>query len=66
MWPNPTADLVNVTVSRRASAVLYDQAGRRLMTLTLQQGRNTIDLSPCAAGVYMLRAEGSVTKIVKR
>ena len=66
VWPNPTADLVNVTVSRRASAVLYDQAGRRLMTLTLQQGRNTIDLSSCAAGVYMLRAEGSVTKIVKR
>lgn len=66
VWPNPTADLVNVTVSRHASAVLYDQAGRRLMTLTLQQGRNTIDLSSCAAGVYMLRAEGSVTKIVKR
>ena len=66
VWPNPTTDRVSVTASRHASAVLYDQAGRRLMTLTLQQGRNTIDLSSCAAGVYMLRAEGSVTKIVKR
>ncbi len=66
LWPNPTADIVNVSVSRTIEAVLYDLSGRRVATYTLNEGNNTLDLSALQSGVYMLRTEGTVSKIVKR
>ena len=66
LWPNPTADIVNVSVSRTIEAVLYDLSGRRVATYTLNEGNNTLDLSALRSGVYMLRTEGTVSKIVKR
>lgn len=66
LWPNPTADIVNVSVSHTIEAVLYDLSGRRVATYTLNEGNNTLDLSALQSGVYMLRTEGTVSKIVKR
>lgn len=66
LWPNPTTDIVNVSVSRTIEAVLYDLSGRRVATYTLNEGNNTLDLSALQSGVYMLRTEGTVSKIVKR
>ena len=66
LWPNPTADYVNVSVSRTIEAVLYDLSGRRMATYTLNEGNNTLDLSALQSGVYMLRTEGMVSKIVKK
>lgn len=66
LWPNPTADIVNVSVSHTIEAVLYDLSGRRVATYTLNEGNNTLDLSALRSGVYMLRTEGTVSKIVKR
>lgn len=66
LWPNPTVDRVNVSVSRPVEAVLYDLSGRRLAVFSLIEGNNILDLTSFAGGVYMLRVEGSVSKIVKR
>ena len=66
VWPNPTTSLVNVSVSRPMQAELYDLAGRRMASYSLAEGSTMIDLSALQSGVYMLRAEGSVSKIVKR
>lgn len=66
LWPNPTADYVNVSVNRKVEAVLYDLSGRRMAAYTLNEGNNTLDLSALQRGVYMLRIEGMVSKIVKR
>ena len=66
VWPNPTTSLVNVSVSRPMQAELYDLAGRRMASYSLAEGSTMIDLSALQNGVYMLRAEGSVSKIVKR
>lgn len=66
LWPNPTADRVNISVSRAAEAVLYDQTGRMMGRYTLRQGTNTLDLSHLSAGVYILRAGESNVKVVKK
>lgn len=66
VWPNPTTSLVNVSVSRPMQAELYDLAGRQVAAYSFAEGSNKIDLSALQNGVYMLRAEGSVSKIVKR
>ena len=66
VWPNPTTSLVNVSVSRPMQAELYDLSGRQVAAYSFAEGSNMIDLSVLQSGVYMLRAEGSVSKIVKR
>ena len=66
VWPNPTSDYVNVGVSHAVEAVLYDLSGRRVASFVLNEGSNRLDLRALRNGVYMLRAEGSVSKIVKR
>lgn len=66
VWPNPATMRVNVEAFRDAEAQLFDLAGRQVGKYKLVQGANTIDISGLANGVYMLRAGGTVRKIVKR
>ena len=66
IMPNPTTDYVNVSVSRAVEAVLYDLSGRRMAVYSLNEGINRLDLTAFQSGVYMLRTEGAVSKIVKR
>ena len=65
LWPNPATSHVNVQLSRPCEAVLYDLAGRKMVTFTLREGHNTLDLTNLNNGIYMLRTEGTVSKIVK-
>jgi hypothetical protein len=66
VWPNPATMRVNVEAFRDTEAQLFDLAGRQVGKYKLVQGANTIDISGLANGVYMLRAGGTVRKIVKR
>ncbi|MBR1549181.1 MAG: choice-of-anchor J domain-containing protein [Bacteroidales bacterium] len=66
VWPNPATDRVNVAVSRSVEAQLFDLSGRMVGSYRLLEGNNVIDLASFAEGVYMLRAEGTVHKIVKK
>lgn len=66
VYPNPATDRLTVAVSAPADAQLYDHTGRCLMTVTLRQGGNVIDLSSLHAGVYILRAGGEAVRVIKR
>lgn len=66
IWPNPTADRVNVSMRYAAEGLLYDLTGRQVAAYSLREGLNTLDLTNLKNGVYMLRTEGSVSKIVKK
>ena len=65
VYPNPTAGQIMVSATRNASATIFDLSGRRMVELDLHAGSNRIDITTLPTGVYMLRAEGCVTKIVK-
>lgn len=66
LWPNPTTDIVNVSLKRAAEATLYDATGRQVAVYSLVEGRNTLSLNGLGNGVYMLRVEGMACKIVKK
>lgn len=66
LWPNPTTDVVNVSINRPVKAELYDLNGRSMAAFNLHEGTNAISLAHLNAGVYMLRAEGTVMKVVKK
>ena len=66
LWPNPTTDVVNVSINRPVKAELYDLNGHSMAAFNLHEGTNAISLAHLNAGVYMLRAEGTVMKVVKK
>lgn len=66
LWPNPTTDVVNVSLKRAAEAAIFDLTGRQLAAYSLVAGRNSLDISSLDAGVYMLRVEGTACKIIKK
>jgi hypothetical protein len=66
IWPNPATDRINVSMRHAAEAVLFDLTGRQVASYSFREGLNTLDLTNLQGGVYMLRTEGSVSKIVKK
>ena len=66
VYPNPTTDYLFVTLLRPGRVLLFDVKGSLVADYTLRQGRNTLNLSDLPSGVYMLRSEGLMSKIVKK
>ena len=66
LWPNPTTDVFNVSITRPVKAELYDLNGRSMAAFNLHEGTNAISLAHLNAGVYILRVEGTVMKVVKK
>ena len=64
--PNPATDYINIAVTHAVKATLFDHAGRTVADVNLRQGGNRISLAGLASGIYILRAEGSAVKIIKR
>ena len=64
-WPNPTTGWITVIGVAGHEAELCDLRGRRLGSWRLTGERTRIDLTDLPAGVYLLRVEGKVTKVVK-
>ena len=68
VWPNPAADRVCITLRNPegVEAAIYDISGHAVRTLTLHDGCNAVDISALRHGVYLIRAAGSTSKIVKK
>ena len=66
--PNPATDRLCITLNSYESteATLFDVSGRAVMTITLHNGANTVDINALQNGVYIIRAAGNVTKVVKK
>lgn len=55
LYPNPTADLLNINTPTGTRNQVYDLLGRALLTTEATAGHTTLDLSPYPAGVYLIR-----------
>jgi hypothetical protein len=67
-WPNPASDVLFVEVEPTAvlPAELINSAGQRVRNITLQPGRNTVNMGGLAPGLYLLRAvDGSGVRVLK-
>ncbi|MGL5890293.1 MAG: T9SS type A sorting domain-containing protein, partial [Bacteroidia bacterium] len=66
-FPNPVNDNVLTIINNnnlQRAAQLIDINGRDVLQFSLQQGRNEIDVSALSPGVYFLRSETEVLRIV--
>ena len=68
VYPNPASERVSIVLngSESAEAILFDINGRAVSTVTLHEGQNTVEISNLPKGVYMLRTNGAVHKIIKK
>ena len=66
IYPNPTTGRITVSTRRSAEATLFDISGRSVAVYSLNAGANVLDLTAFQNGVYMLRVDGAVSKIVKK
>lgn len=66
-FPNPVNDHVLTilnTSNLQRTAQLTDVNGRDVLQLSLQNGKNEIDVSALSPGIYFLRSEADVLRIV--
>lgn len=68
VYPNPASDNINIVLDQEetVNAVIYDMSGRKVRDIQLHSGINSVDISNLSNGVYILRADGYVQKVVKR
>ena len=62
VYPNPTGGMAYIQTENDAVLQLYDLQGKLLLATTGKQ----IDLSAFAAGMYLLKVNGEMMKVVKK
>ena len=66
MYPNPVGDYVKITTSYNTNLTITDLYGRIILTKTIIEGENTIDLEQLPNGFYIFALEnGDRYKILK-
>jgi polyhydroxybutyrate depolymerase len=63
--PNPSNGLFSVTAKAGGSCTITSLNGKEIGRLQLEPGVNDLDLANQPSGVYFLRSDGSVYKLVK-
>ena len=66
VYPNPTTGILYVSLPQPSEVRLYDMMGRQLMSVQAAEGSATLDLRALPQGIYLLRANGHVQRVVKK
>lgn len=66
VYPNPTTGIFFVKTTVSNKAVLYDESGRKVKAFDLKIGENKVDISTFTKGIYLLKTEQGVFKIIKK
>ena len=65
-FTNPVADMVTISgIEGNGRAVLYDMRGSIVASFAVNGTETRLDLGRLTAGIYMLRVDDSVVKIIK-
>lgn len=67
IYPNPTKGLINISSDSLISEIqIFDINGRILQNKIIENAKvETIDLSPFAAGVYLIEVQIDLGKTIK-
>ena len=70
IYPNPVADVLNISmkVNKEEKIQVYNMEGRKVLETTINNGRNTINVSHLQTGDYILHIKGIglSTKFIKK
>lgn len=65
--PNPTKDfiIINVDADKQTHLAIYDLSGKLVLNRTVS-GKSQIDLNGIANGVYLIRLNDTISKLIKK
>lgn len=65
-YPNPTTGAITVESTENETVYLYDITGKVIKNMTLNKGKNNIDLTGYPSGNYLLKGNSTFAKIIKK
>ncbi len=66
VFPNPTSGIINIQSETTLDTVLiYNNAGQLITKQILRENTGEIDLSQQAAGMYLIKAQNQIIKLIK-
>lgn len=65
VYPNPTSDNVHFILDENSEVQLYDVSGKLVKEQSGKIGNNEININDLPQGIYFLKANGKITKIMK-
>lgn len=65
VYPNPLRDHITVEAKQQERIELYDATGRLVLDAELDKGKNELSLGSLPQGIYFLRSQSTVVKLVK-
>lgn len=65
VYPNPFIDYIAINTTINGIAIIYDISGKEILSVNVQNGYNRIETTAFPKGVYFIKIEGGVTKVVK-
>jgi len=66
VFPNPCQDVLIVNSNKQACAYFIDLSGRVLKSVKLEYGSNEIDMIDLKSGIYFVRVNNEVAKVIKQ
>lgn len=64
-FPNPAHDVIFLESVSSQEAEIYSQDSKLVTTFPVSKGINTIDLSTLSSGIYFIRLDGLITKVIR-
>lgn len=66
VYPNPFADYIIVNANVATKAVVYDLFGKIVAEVAVNEGPNKIDTYNFASGLYIIKCDNTVMKLIKK
>ncbi len=67
VYPNPANDVLNVDLGEEMSdVVIYNSLGQEIRRMENASGTVQVNLEGMSAGMYFVRTDGAITKVIKR
>ena len=68
IFPNPASEYFNISFPENASTndcVLFDNLGKEVKRFLVSGGENQVDISELESGIYFIRIDSQICKIIK-
>lgn len=65
VYPNPATDFIHITLHEASTVELFDLSGKCVYRDRLPEGTTRISLSTLPSGIYLLKANHTIEKIIK-
>ena len=67
VYPNPANSMLNIALGdAQTDIIIYNSLGQMVKRVEMASGDVTINIEDLDAGVYFVKANGEVTKVIKR